>query len=153
MITALSELFSGQACQRAGPLIGTSNNALKVWAMDGPDDEKIGTSAGQYVWYLASTLRRPPAGLRIFNVGAPISDAEYASHRSAVELLEQALAKSPFAAFQERCMEFMRAASDALEAFKAGQSTTPLTPVIRSRFDDVLSSFRRFTDHGRSKIV
>jgi len=40
----------------------------------------------------------------------------------------------------------MRAASEALEAFKAGRSTTPLTPVIRSRFDDVLSSFRRFTD-------
>jgi hypothetical protein len=114
--------------------------------MDGSDSEETDTGAGQYVWYLASTPRRPPAGLRAYNVGAPITDAEYTAYRSAVELLEQALAKSPFAAFQERCMEFMRAASNALEAFKAGQSTTPLTPVIRSRFDDVLSSFRRFTD-------
>lgn len=142
------ELVSDEACQRAGPVMGTSDDALKVWAMDGPDSnsEETDTRAGQYVWYLASTPRRPPAGLRTFNVGGPITDAEHASHRSAVELLEQALAKSPFAAFQERCMEFMRATSDTLEAFKAGQSTTPLAPVIRSRFDDILSSFRRFTD-------
>ena len=42
-------------------------------------------------------------------------------------------------------MEFIRTTSDALEAF-VGNSTTPLTPVIRSKFDDVLSAFRRFTD-------
>jgi hypothetical protein len=101
---------------------------------------------GQYVWHLASTQRRPSEGPRIFNVGVPIPDAEYDSYRTNIELLEQALVKSPFAAFQERCMEFMRAASDALEAFKTGQSTTPLTPVMRSQFDDVLSAFRRFTD-------
>ena len=124
--------------------MGTSGRCVK--GMGGPDSEETDTGAGQYVWHLASTPRRPPAGLRTYNVGASIADAEYASYRSAVELLEQALAKSPFAAFQERCMEFMRAASDALEAFKAGRSTTPLTLVIRSRFDDVLSSFRRFTD-------
>jgi len=126
--------------------MGTSDDALKVGAVDGPDSRETGTGAGQYVWYLASTPRRPPAGLRTYNVGAPITDADYASYRSAVELLEQALAKSPFASFQERCMEFMRATAEALEAFKAGRSTTPLAPVIRSRFDDVLSSFRRFTD-------
>src|ERR1035441_84939 len=114
--------------------------------MAGPDSEETGTGDGQYAWHLASTRRRPSAVSRTFNVGVPIADTEYDSYRSDVELLEQALAKSPFAAFQERCMEFMRASSDALEAFKAGQSTTPLTPVIRSKFDDVLSSFRRFTD-------
>ena len=43
-------------------------------------------------------------------------------------------------------MDFMRAASAALEAYKSGQSTTSLTPVIRDSFDDVLSAFRRFTD-------
>jgi hypothetical protein len=104
------------------------------------------TDSGRYVWHLASTQRRPPARPRTYNVGAQIADAEYDSYRSAVELLEQALSKSPFAAFQERCMEFMRATWAALEAYKAGQSTTPLTPVIRSCFDDVLSAFRRFTD-------
>jgi hypothetical protein len=98
------------------------------------------------VWHLASTQRSSSAASRTFNVGGPIADAEYRSYRSDVDLLEQALSKSPFAAFQERCMEFMRATSDALEAFKAGRSTTPITPVIRSKFEDVLSAFRRFTD-------
>lgn len=79
-------------------------------------------------------------------MGALVADTEYDSYRLAVELLEEALAESPFAAFQGRCMEFMRAAPDALEALKAGQSATPLTPVVRGRFDDVLSAFRRFTD-------
>src|SRR6266487_2765449 len=90
------------------------------------------TGDGPYVWHLGSTQRRPPAKPRTFNVGAKIADAEYVSYRSAVELLEQSLTKSPFAAFQERCTDFMRASWNALEAFKAGQSTTPLTPVIRS---------------------
>lgn len=108
--------------------------------------EESDTGGGQHVWHLASTQRRPSQVPRTFNVGAPIPDAEYGSYRSNIELLEQALAKSPFASFQKRCIEFMRAASDALEAFKAGQSTTPLTPIIRSRLDDVLSAFRRFTD-------
>jgi len=79
-------------------------------------------------------------------VGAPITDTEHASYCLEVTFLEQTLAKSPFAAFQEQCMEFMHATSDALKAFKASQSTTPLGPVIRRSFEDVLSSFRRFTD-------
>ena len=112
----------------------------------GPNSEKTDVSKGQYVWHIASTQRKPPGASRTFNVGAPIANAEYRTYRSDVELLEEALAKSPFAAFQERCMEFMRATSDVLEAFKAGQSTTPLTPVARSKFEDVLSAFRRFTD-------
>ena len=110
------------------------------------NSEEQETSNGGYAWHLASTSRDPSAASRTFNVGPPIADAEYHSYRSHVELLEEALAKSPFAALQERCMEFMRATSDALEAFKVGNSTTPLTPVIRSKFDDVLSAFRRFTD-------
>jgi hypothetical protein len=110
------------------------------------NSEEQETINGGYAWHLASTSRRPSAASRTFNVGPPIADAEYRSYRSHVELLEEALAKSPFAALQERCMEFMRATSDALEAFKVGNSTTPLTPVIRSKFDDVLSAFRRFTD-------
>lgn len=114
--------------------------------MTRPNSEGTEISKDQYVWHLASTQRDSSAASRTFNVGAAIAEAEYRSYRSDVELLEQALAKSPFAAFQERCMEFMRATSAALEAFKAGQSTTPLTPVIRSKFDDVLSAFRRFTD-------
>ena len=114
--------------------------------MAGPDSETTVTGDGPYVWHLGSTQRRPPANPRTINVGAEVADAEYDSYRSAVELLDQALAKSPFAALQERCMDFMRATSDALEAFKAGQSTTPLTPVIRSKFDDLLSAFRRFAD-------
>jgi hypothetical protein len=108
--------------------------------------EETGASDDKYAWHLASTPRRPSAASRTFNIGAPIADAEYHSYRSHVELLEQALAKSPFATFQERCMEFMRATSDVLEAFKIGDSTTLLTPVIRSKFDDVLSAFRRFID-------
>lgn len=111
-----------------------------------PDSEATVTADGTCVWHLGSTQRRPPANSRTINVGAEVADAEYDSYRSAVELLDQALAKSPFAALQERCMDFIRAASDALEAFKAGLSTTPLTPVIRSKFDDVLSAFRRFAD-------
>lgn len=110
------------------------------------NSEETGTSDDKYAWHLASTPRNPSAASRTFNVGAPIADAEYDSYRSHVELLEQALAKSPFAAFQESCMEFMRATSDALEAFKIGDSTTPLTPTIRRKFDDVLSAFRRFID-------
>lgn len=110
------------------------------------NSEETGTSDDKYAWHLASTPRHPSAASRTFNVGAPIADAEYDSYRSHVELLEQALAKSPFAAFQESCMEFMRATSDALEAFKIGDSTTPLTPAIRRKFDDVLSAFRRFID-------
>lgn len=43
--------------------------------------------------------------------------------------------------------------ASTLEAFKAGQSTTPLTPVIRSRFDDVLSSFRRFDSTSRDSAL
>ena len=111
-----------------------------------PDSEETGIRKDQYVWHLASTQRAPSAASRTFNVGAPIADSEYYSYRSNAELLQEALAKSPFAAFQERCMEFMRAISDALEAFKTGRSTTPLMPVIRSKFEDVLSAFRRFTD-------
>jgi hypothetical protein len=114
--------------------------------MAGPDSEATVKGEGPYTWHLGSTQRRPPANPRTINVGAEIADAVHDSYRSAAELLDQALAKSPFAALQERCMDFMRATSDALEAFKAGQSTTPLTPVIRSRFDDVLSAFRRFGD-------
>lgn len=106
----------------------------------------VTVEGGPYVWHLASTQRRPSADPRTFNVGAAIADAEYESYRSAVGLLEQVLSKSPFAELQDRCMEFMRASWAALEAFKAGESTTPLTPVIRSRFDEVLSAFRRFTD-------
>ncbi len=111
-----------------------------------PDSGATVTGDGPYVWHLGSTQRRPPANPRIYNVGAEIADAEYDSYRSAVELLEQALTKSPFAAFQMRCTDFMRASWNALEAFKAGQSTTTLTPVIRSSFEDVLSAFRRFVD-------
>jgi hypothetical protein len=110
------------------------------------NSEATGRGDGQYVWHLGSTQRRPPVNPRIFNLGAAINDAEYYLYRANVELLEQVLTKSPFAAFQERCMDFMRAASAALEAYKSGQSTTSLTPVIRDRFDDVLSAFRRFTD-------
>jgi hypothetical protein len=80
---------------------------------------------------------------RILNLGAAITDAEYYLYRADVELLEQAITKSPFAAFQERCMDFMRATSAALQACKSGLSTTSLTPVIRDSFDDVLSAFRR----------
>jgi hypothetical protein len=117
------------------------------WAMAHPGGETTVTGdGGPYVWHLASTQRRPSANSRTFNVGADIADAEYDSYRSAAGLLEQVFSKSPFAALQERCMEFMRATWAALEAFKAGESTTPLTPVIRSHFDDVLSAFRRFTD-------
>lgn len=108
------------------------------------EETDIGES--QYAWHLASTQRSPSAAPRTFKVGALIADTEYDSYRLAVDLIEEALTKSPFAAFQERCMEFMRATSDALEALKAGQSTTPLTPAVHSRFDDVLSAFRRFTD-------
>jgi hypothetical protein len=43
-------------------------------------------------------------------------------------------------------MDFMRAASAAMEAFQRKQSTSQLTQPIRSRFDDLLSAFRRFTD-------
>jgi hypothetical protein len=119
-----------------------------VWLKDGEAEQRRETeiSKDQYVWHLASTQRSSSAAPRTFNVGDPIADAEYRSYRSDVELLEQVLAKSPFAAFQGRCMEFMRATSDALEAFKAGRSTTPITPMIRSKFEDVLSAFRRFID-------
>ena len=110
-----------------------------------PDSDTTG-SGGQYVSHLGSTQRRSPVNPRILNLGAPITDAEYYSYRADVELLEQVLTKSPFAAFQERCMDFMRATSAALEAYKSGQSTTSLTPAIRDSFDDVLSAFRRFTD-------
>jgi hypothetical protein len=116
------------------------------YGMARPDSGVTVTGDGLYVWHLGSAQRRPPANPRTFNVGAKITDAEYDSYRSAVDLLEQVLAKSPFAAFQERCMHFRRATLDALEAFKAGQSTTPLTPAIRSSFEDVLSAFRRFGD-------
>jgi len=114
--------------------------------MAGPDSEATVTGDGLYVWHLGFTQRHPPANPRTVNVGAEVADAEYDSYRSAVELLDQALPKSAFAALQERCMDYMRATSDALEAFKAGQSTTPLTPVIRGKFDDLLSAFRRFAD-------
>jgi hypothetical protein len=110
------------------------------------DNKEADIGDAQYTWHLASTQRRPSAGERTFKVGRPIADAEYDAYRSAVELLEQTLSKSPFAAFQERCMEFMRATSEALEAYKTGQSTTPLTPAIRSRFDEMLGAFRRFID-------
>lgn len=112
----------------------------------GPNSGKTDANKSEYIWYIASTQRNPAGASRTFNIGVPITDAEYRSYRSNVELLEEALAKSPFAAFQGRCMEFMHATSDALEAFKAGQSTTSLTPVVRSAFEDVLSAFRRFTD-------
>jgi hypothetical protein len=114
--------------------------------MTRPNSEETEISKGQYVWHLASTQRSSSAASRTFNVGGPIADADYRSYRSDLELLEQALGKAPFAAFQERCVEFMHVTSDALEAFKAGRSTTPLTPMIRSKFEDVLSAFRRFTD-------
>jgi hypothetical protein len=114
--------------------------------MAGADSEVTVSGEAPYAWHLGSTQRRPPANPRTINVGAEVADAVHDSYRSAAELLDQALAKSPFAALQERCMDFMRATSDALEAFKAGQSTTPLTPVIRSKFDDVLSALRRFAD-------
>jgi hypothetical protein len=110
------------------------------------DNETTGSGDGRYVWHLGSTQRRPPVNPRILNLGAAITDAEYYLYRADVELLEQVLTKSPFAAFQERCMDFMRATSAALEAHKSGQSTTSLTPVIRDSFDDVLSTFRRFID-------
>ncbi len=118
----------------------------RIKRMARPNSEEADIGDGEYTWHLASTRRRPSTVSRTFIVGIQIADAEYDSYRSNVELLEQALAKSPFATFQERCMEFMHATSDALEAFKASQSTTPLTPVIRSKFDDVLSSLRRFMD-------
>jgi hypothetical protein len=83
-----------------------------------PGSEERGIGDDQYVWYLASTERRPSGVPRTYNVGVPIANAEFESYRSAVELLEHALPKSPFAAFQERCMEFMRAASEALRRLR-----------------------------------
>ena len=105
------------------------------------DSEATGSGEAPYVWHLGSTQRRPPVNLRIVNLIAAITDAEYDSYRAEVERLEQALTKSPFAAFRERCMNFMRASSAAMEAYKSGQSTTSLTPVIRGSFEDVLSAF------------
>jgi hypothetical protein len=43
-------------------------------------------------------------------------------------------------------MDFMRAAASADEAFREGRSTRDLKPPIRSKFDDLLSAFRRFVD-------
>lgn len=114
--------------------------------MGWPDNEGTVSGHGTYVWHLGSTQRYPPVNPRILNAGAAITDAEYCLYRADVELLEQMLTKSPFAAFQERCMDFMRATSAALEAYKSGESTTSLTPAVRDSFDDVLSAFRRFTD-------
>ncbi len=80
------------------------------------DSEATGSGDGRYSWHLGSTQRHPPVNPRIFNLGAAITDAEYDLYRADVELLEQVLTKSPFAAFQERCMDFMRATSAALKA-------------------------------------
>ncbi len=113
----------------------------------GPNSEETEVNKDQYVWYIASTQRKPSGASRTFNVGAPITNAEYRSYRSDVELLEEALAKSPFAALQERCMEFMRATSDALEAFKAASQ------LRRSRQSCVASSKTCFLPSGGSQTA
>jgi hypothetical protein len=102
----------------------------------------------EYVSHLGSTQRgvRLEADPRTYKIGKPISDDRYDSHKADAAFLDEVFTRSAFADLQGRCMDFMRAASAAVEAFQSGQSTSELTPPIRSRFDDLLSAFRRFVD-------
>lgn len=100
-----------------------------------------------YAWYLGATQQALSAGVaRTYTIGEEISVSRHELYTSDFELLREVLEDSAFAGLQDRCMGFMRAAADAQEAFRSGRSTRDLTPVIRSRFDDLLSAFRRFVD-------
>jgi hypothetical protein len=100
-----------------------------------------------YVWHLGSTPTAwSPSDPWTLNIGEPISDGEYASHAASAAFLDEVLAKSAFAGFQESYTEFKQAIAAAAEKFAAKRSTTPSFSVIRRRFDDVLSALRRFDD-------
>jgi hypothetical protein len=100
-----------------------------------------------YAWYIGATQRIISIGeVRTWHLGRQITDARYDSYQSDAALLREVLENSSFAGLQARCMDFMRAAAAADEAFREGRSTRDITPPIRSKFDDLLSAFRRFTD-------
>lgn len=102
---------------------------------------------GKSIWHLSSTQRAIPATeVRAYTIGKSISDSRFGSYRSNAAFLVEILETSAFAGLQDRCMGFIRAATVAAQAFQSGQSTRDLTPPIRSKFDDLLSAFRRFVD-------
>ena len=107
------------------------------------------------VWHLGSTQRgqlgKEP---RTFNIGTPVTVDAHESLRADIDFLNEILTRSAFAGLQDRCMDFMRAASNAAQAFEEKQSTLQLTPPIRSSFDNLLSAFVRFvnrTSHSLSQ--
>jgi hypothetical protein len=100
-----------------------------------------------YAWYIGATQRTLSIGeSRTWRLGSRVSDARYESYQADAALLREVFENSSFAGLQARCMDFMRAVASANEEFREGHSTHELTPPIRSKFDDLLSAFRRFVD-------
>jgi hypothetical protein len=107
-----------------------------------PNDADKGLS-----WHLGSVSTSLPAGRPwTLNIDGPVSDAEYASHRSSVEFLTETLSESSFGALQRSYNEFKDAADRVAEAFKTKQPTPQMIQAISTNIDNVLTALRRFAD-------